>query len=150
MLGNGIEISLECLMRLKQVVATCLGFTEVQQDFANGDIYMLHSEFEYVPDNFPQNTRMLSILSNLKKVMDTPIYLHKENELTDESRTATETDELLVGGYFVDIILRIFGSSVDLASLNHIMLKIFLELLLIIVYKVNIESDDSFSMQPIN
>ena len=150
MLGNGIEISVENLMGLKQVVATCLGFTEVQQDFVNGDIYILHSEFEYIPDNFSQNTRMLSILSNLKKVMDTPVYFHKENDLTDESRTAAETDEPLVGGYFVDIILRMFGSSVDLASLNHIMLKNFLELLLITVYKVNIKSDGSFSNANIN
>ncbi|CAG8457974.1 9817_t:CDS:10 [Paraglomus occultum] len=143
MLGNGIEISVERLMKLKQVVATCLGFAEVQQDAVNGEIYILHSEFEYIPDNFSQNTRMLSILSNLKKVMDTPIYLQKENELTDESRTAAETDEPLVGGYFVDIILKMFCSSVDLASLNHIMLKIFLELILIIVYKHKIDDKES-------
>ncbi|KAF9934838.1 hypothetical protein FBU30_010811 [Linnemannia zychae] len=47
----------------------------------------------------------------------------------------------VVGTYFVDVILRFFGSETDLATLPPIRLKNWLELLLIVIYKYVKEVD---------
>lgn len=109
----------------------------------NGTLHLSYGELVYSPDDFTQNMVMISCLGNLKKVLDRPIYLKNSNGTNyfnnyNNSGTIEETnlEEDLAGGYFVDVVFSLINSSVDMSMLSHLMFKIWIELLLIIVYKV--------------
>nr|CAG8533934.1 14864_t:CDS:10 [Entrophospora candida] len=139
MLANGIEMNLEQIIKLKYFVAHNLGFTDSRIDNSNGVMSFHFGEFRYVPDDFTQNMMMVSILGNLKRVLDTPIYLNNDKEELEDGKASSE-NEMLAGGYFIEIVLAMFNSSADMTSLSHLMLKTWIELLLIIVYKHKIEN----------
>jgi hypothetical protein len=42
------------------------------------------------------------------------------------------------GVHFIDVVLKMMNSGIDLTKLGHMMLKAWLEIILIIVYKVYI------------
>ncbi|RIA95682.1 hypothetical protein C1645_872613 [Glomus cerebriforme] len=136
MLANGIEITQDQIIRLKYFVLIHLGFKKSKLETVNGKSNVLIGDFEYIPDDFAQNMIMISCLGNLKRVLDTPIYLKSSNNNVEDT---TEQEEELAGGIFVDIVLALFNSSVDMSTLSHLMLKNWIELLLIIVYKHKIE-----------
>ncbi|CAI2172830.1 1114_t:CDS:10 [Funneliformis geosporum] len=134
MLANGIEMTQEQITTLKYLVVTHLGFKNVKYEFVNGKLNLTSiGDFEYIPDDFTQNMMMISCLGNLKRVLDAPIYLKASNNAEPEQ------EEELAGVYFVDVVLGLFYSSVDMSTLSHLMLKSWIELLLIIVYKHKIE-----------
>ncbi|CAH1761786.1 14909_t:CDS:10 [Entrophospora sp. SA101] len=139
MLANGIEMNLEQIIKLKYFVAHNLGFIDSRIDNSNGVMSFHFGEFRYVPDDFTQNMMMVSILGNLKRVLDTPIYLNNDKEELEDGKASSE-NEMLAGGYFIEIVLAMFNSSADMTSLSHLMLKTWIELLLIIVYKHKIEN----------
>ncbi|CAG8481558.1 14612_t:CDS:10 [Funneliformis caledonium] len=134
MLANGIEMTQDQINRLKYLVLIHLGFKNAKLEFVNGKLDITSiGDFEYIPDDFTQNMMMISCLGNLKRVLDAPIYLKPSNNAEPEQ------EEELAGGYFVDVVLELFNSSVDMSTLSHLMLKSWIELLLIIVYKHKIE-----------
>ncbi|CAG8469401.1 8345_t:CDS:10, partial [Diversispora eburnea] len=119
MLANGIEINKEQIIKLKFVVVSNLGFTDY---------------------DFIQNMMMISCLGNLKKVLDRPIYLRNSNKTNNHINTEEiDLEDELAGGYFVDVIFSLINSSVDMSKLSHLMFKIWIELLLIVIYKHKIE-----------
>ncbi|KAG9290997.1 hypothetical protein G9A89_012869 [Geosiphon pyriformis] len=136
MLGNGIEISKQTLIQLKCIVMSNLGFANCR---LNLQLEVDYGDFKYAADDFSQNMMMITCLSNLKKILDTPIYLKLETEYIEDLKGSPELGDDLVGGYFVNVILNMFNSSIDMSILSHLMLKTWLELMLIIIYKHKIE-----------
>jgi len=137
MLANGIEMTQDQINKLKYLVSIRLGFKNSKLESVNGKLNVSIGDFEYIPDDFTQNMMMTSCLGNLKRVLDTPIYLKPSNNNVDDVKPISEQEEELAGGVFVDLVLALFNSSVDMTTLSHLMLKNWIELLLIIVYKVN-------------
>ncbi|CAG8570339.1 6834_t:CDS:10 [Dentiscutata erythropus] len=136
MLANGIEMTHDQITTLNYLIVSSLGFKNCILDTVDGVLSVHHGEFEYMPENFSQNMKMVSILGNLKRVLDTPIYLKSQN---DDDMVVIEDE--LAGSYFIDTVLAMVNSSVDMSSLSHLMLKTWIELLLIIVYKHKIVQD---------
>ncbi|EXX76329.1 hypothetical protein RirG_034110 [Rhizophagus irregularis DAOM 197198w] len=139
MLANGIEVTQDQIIKLKHLVLIHLGFKNSKLEMVNGKSNVSIGDFEYIPDDFAQNMIITSCLGNLKRVLDTPIYLKSSNNILEDTRLAAEQEEELAGGVFVDVVLALFNSSVDMSTLSHLMLKNWIELLLMIVYKHKIE-----------
>jgi hypothetical protein len=71
-----------------------------------------------------------------------PIYQqHHHHHYRRKSHRRHDENTPVVGTYFVDVILRFFGSETDLATLPAGRLKNWLELLLIVIYKYVKEVD---------
>ncbi|RGB35396.1 hypothetical protein C1646_623756 [Rhizophagus diaphanus] len=139
MLANGIEVTQDQIIKLKHLVLIHLGFKNSKLEIVNGKSNVSIGDFEYIPDDFAQNMIITSCLGNLKRVLDTPIYLKSSNNILEDTRLSAEQEEELAGGVFVDVVLALFNSSVDMSTLSHLMLKNWIELLLMIVYKHKIE-----------
>ncbi|CAG8454894.1 2892_t:CDS:10 [Ambispora gerdemannii] len=145
MVGNGTEITKSTAIELKRITMSCLGFTNCRVETNNGHLEINHGELQYTADDFSQNMMMIACLSNLKKILDTPINFKPEPDVAEEtsrsisSSSFDEQSEDLVGAFFVDVVLKMFNSSIDISTLSHLMLKNWIELMLIIVYKHKIE-----------
>ncbi|KAG0082348.1 hypothetical protein BGZ90_000025 [Linnemannia elongata] len=73
---------------------------------------------------------------------NTPVYQqHHHHHYRRKSHRRHDENTPVVGTYFVDVILRFFGSETDLATLPAGRLKNWLELLLIVIYKYVKEVD---------
>ncbi|KAF9905814.1 hypothetical protein EC991_001290 [Linnemannia zychae] len=71
-----------------------------------------------------------------------PVYQqHHHHHYRKKSHRRHDENRPVVGTYFVDVILRFFGSETDLATLPAGRLKNWLELLLIVIYKYVKEVD---------
>ncbi|RIB13957.1 hypothetical protein C2G38_2097116 [Gigaspora rosea] len=136
MLANGIEMTYDQITKLNYLIVSNLGFKNCRLDTVDGVLMVHLGEFEYTPEDFSQNMKMVSILGNLKRVLDTPIYLKSQN---DDDMVVVEDE--MAGSYFIDAVLAMVNSPVYMSSLSHIMLKTWIELLLIIVYKHKIVLD---------
>ncbi|CAG8439334.1 7443_t:CDS:10, partial [Ambispora leptoticha] len=147
MVGNGIEITKQEVIELKCITMSCLGFINCRVENNNDQPEINHGEFKYTADDFSQNMMMIACLGNLKKILDTPIYFMSDPDVAEEisrsislsSSTIVEQNEKFVSACFVDMVLKMFNSSVDMSTLSHLMLKNWIELMLIIVYKHKIE-----------
>src|ERR1043166_8240581 len=129
MLANGIEITHNQTIRLKYLVLIHLGFKNSSLELVNSKLNVSIGDFEYIPDDFTQNMMMISCLGNLKRVLDTPIFLKSSNNNIDDARPLAKQEEELAGGEFIDVVLALFNSSVDMSTLSHLMLKDWIELL---------------------
>ncbi|CAG8726866.1 4707_t:CDS:2, partial [Gigaspora rosea] len=100
MLANGIEMTYDQITKLNYLIVSNLGFKNCRLDTVDGVLMVHLGEFEYTPEDFSQNMKMVSILGNLKRVLDTPIYLKSQN---DDDMVVVEDE--MAGSYFIDAVL---------------------------------------------
>ncbi|CAG8469547.1 17843_t:CDS:10, partial [Acaulospora morrowiae] len=147
MLANGIDIKQDHLFIMKYLVVKNLGFADCKLELINGSNNLSYGELKYSPEDFTQNMMMVSCLGNLKRVLDTPIYLRSTDVVSEDAVVLSEGEDELLGGFFVDVVFALFNSSVDMSKLSHITLKMWIELLLIIVYKHKIEDRNNKGLE---
>ncbi|KAI7862227.1 hypothetical protein BDF14DRAFT_1858334 [Spinellus fusiger] len=144
MLSHHLEISQEQLTRIKFLLVEHMGFTNCQRYSNSSNVWVVtFDELHYDPKDAAQESIMISCSRGLKQIMDGFSALSPEtvvsiaSDILDQNRLKL-TEKTSPGIQFIDVVLRIFDSSIDLAKIKHIILKAWLEIVLIIVYKHNI------------
>jgi hypothetical protein len=108
--------------------------------------YKHHDEDHHHSHKHTGDSRMAQSTGSQKNPYHTnhniPVYQqHHHHHYRRKSHRRQDENTLVVGTYFVDVILRFFGSETDLATLPAGRLKNWLELLLIVIYKYVKEVD---------
>ncbi|KAG0260526.1 hypothetical protein BG011_001847 [Mortierella polycephala] len=107
-----------------------------------------HSQQNYGPANHQQGStsqknqqQQQEYYSRRRRNAPQLYQQHHHQHYRRNPHRRQEGDTPVVGTYFVDVILRFFGSETDLSTLPAGRLKNWLELLLIVVYKFVKEAD---------
>ncbi|CAO3591912.1 unnamed protein product [Absidia cylindrospora] len=143
MLSNHLSIDLVQISRLKLLLVVHMGFQNCQRYNVSGE-WIVDFGILHVQTDDPMSSAMLtSCTRGLKKVMDSFSPLPAETVAT-MAPDVLERNKLKLaensspGVHFIDVALKLFNSGVDLTALNHIIIKSWLEIILIVVYKHNI------------
>ncbi|KAI9311467.1 hypothetical protein BX666DRAFT_929792 [Dichotomocladium elegans] len=143
MLANHVPVDTIQISRLKYILVDFMGFSNCQRYAASGEWIVSFGDLSYDYTNALHCTCILSASRGLKKVLDSfaPLPAETVASMTPE---ALEQNRLRLaensspGVHFIDVVLKLFNSGVDLTKLNHMLLKIWLETTLIVMYKHNI------------
>jgi hypothetical protein len=141
MLSNHLSIEPEQISRLKLVLVQQMGFTECQLFHDGGEVTIEFGPLKYNPKDPARVAIMISSVRGLKKIMDSFAPLSAETVATLASDSIEQnkvnlSENSSPGVHFIDIVLKMMNSGVDLTKLGHMMLKAWLEIVLIVVYKV--------------
>lgn len=143
MLANNLDLNAAQLSKVKFVLVKYMGFRDPERsNIGHIDEWRVQfGDFVYTPNDVSQSTMVMSCVRGMKKVLDNFTPMTHDNaaavgsEVIDPSRQNTQNSP---GTALVDVVLKLFNSGVDLTSLSHLMLKAWLELVLILVYKVTL------------
>ncbi|KAL1919528.1 uncharacterized protein VTP21DRAFT_2221 [Calcarisporiella thermophila] len=165
MVANGVPISPVDFSRVKYSVVTAVGFTNCRGSFAAGSYQIGFGPLEFRPGDFSQHTMLAAFVFNVKRVLDSvasttvatgrvvneanamvsmisgkeeslPQPQNQQQQYNIRKKLNTEDGP---GMMFLDVVLKLFNSEVDLTKLDQLMLKGWLELILIIIYKYKVE-----------
>ncbi|KAI9029113.1 hypothetical protein CLU79DRAFT_736311 [Phycomyces nitens] len=141
MLSNHISITTTQISRFKLILVEQMGFNNCGRfEDASDESVVTFGEFCYDPKDTSQDAMMISTSRGLKKVMDSFSPLPAEtvasmpSDLLEQNRLKL-TENSSPGIHFIDVVLKMFNSSVDLTKVSHNIVKIWLEIILIVVYK---------------
>ncbi|KAG1715706.1 hypothetical protein ID866_1469 [Astraeus odoratus] len=137
MMESGSEVDILTLLKLKLHLAKVLGFTDVEAIATPGGkaFFIRFEQLETMPAScFP-------CVHALPRILDAP----HDFELPPSVMGSSLVDEdkpchVLIGTVFVDLVLAIMCSSLDLLALPVLTLKNLLEALLIITFKHDFDS----------
>ncbi|KAI8096918.1 uncharacterized protein BX664DRAFT_257113 [Halteromyces radiatus] len=145
MLSHHQSIDLVQMSRLKLLLVVNMGFDNCQRFNAanSGEWVVTFGVMHFDPDDAQQSAMMTNCTRGLKKVMDSFAPLPAETVATMAPEVLERNKLKLAensspGVHFIDVALKLFTSGTKLTSLNHIILKSWLETILIVVYKHNI------------
>lgn len=142
MAGSNLSISLLQLSRIKYCVVKNMGFQNCEKFHTSGTILeVTYANLVFKADDFSQVSMVLACTRGLKKILDHFTPVNPESiaaigvDAIDKFKAGLN-ENINYGNQFVDVVFKLFNSGVDLTQLSHLMLKIWLELILIVVYKV--------------
>ncbi|KAI8582823.1 hypothetical protein K450DRAFT_224983 [Umbelopsis ramanniana AG] len=144
MAGSNLSISLLQLSRFKYCVVKSMGFQNCEKFHTSGTILeVTFANLVFKAEDFSQVSMVLACTRGLKKILDHFTPVNPESiaaigvDAVDKFKAGLN-ENINYGDQFVDVVFKMFNSGVDLTQLSHLMLKIWLELILIVVYKHNI------------
>ncbi|KAI9498426.1 hypothetical protein BDB00DRAFT_754914 [Zychaea mexicana] len=143
MLGSNLPVDTVQISRLKYILVDCMGFNNCRRYVTSGEWVVTFGSMTYDPANPLQNSFLIAASRGLKKIMDSFAPLPAETvasmapDVLEQNRVEL-AENSSPGVHFIDVVLKLFNSGVDVTSLNHMMLKIWLETILIVMYKHNI------------
>ncbi|KAI7849649.1 hypothetical protein BDC45DRAFT_546878 [Circinella umbellata] len=143
MLGSHLPVDTVQISRLKYILVDCMGFNDCRRYVVSGEWVVTFGNISYDSSNSLQNTFLIAASRGLKKIMDSFAPLPAETvasmapDVLERNRVEL-AENSSPGVHFIDVVLKLFNSGVDVAGLNHMMLKIWLETILIVMYKHNI------------
>jgi hypothetical protein len=141
MAASNLSISLLQLSRIKYCVVKSMGFQNCEKFHTSGTILVTYSNLVFKADDFSHVSMIFACTRGLKKVLDNFTPVNPESiaaigvDAIDKFKAGLN-ENINYGDQFVDVVFKMFNSGVDLTQLSHLMLKIWLELILIVVYKV--------------
>jgi hypothetical protein len=141
MLSNHLSIEPAQISRLKFILVQQMNFQQCQLFNEGGDITIEFGPLRYNPKDPARVAVMISCIRGLKKIMDSFAPLPAETVATMaadafEQSKMDLSENSSPGVHFIDVVLKMMNSGVDLTQLGHMMLKAWLEIVLIVVYKV--------------
>ncbi|KAI9262296.1 hypothetical protein BDA99DRAFT_438784 [Phascolomyces articulosus] len=143
MLGSHLPVDTVQISRLKYILVDCMGFNDCRRYATSGEWIVTFGSMTYDSSNPLQNAFLIAASRGLKKIMDSFAPLPAETvasmapDVLERNRIEL-AENSSPGVHFIDVVLKLFNSGVDVAGLNHMMLKIWLETILIVMYKHNI------------
>jgi len=144
MVASNPSITLLQLSRLKFCVVRSMGFQNCEKFHTSGTtLEVTFANLVYKADDFSQVSMVMACARGLKKVLDSFTPVNPESiaaigfDVVDKVKAGLN-ENINYGSHFVDVVFKMFDSGVDLAQLSHLMLKIWLELILLVVYKHDI------------
>lgn len=143
MLSNHLSIEPSQISRLKFILVQQMNFQNCQLFNDGGEITVEFGLLKYNPKDPARVAVMISCIRGLKKIMDSFAPLPAETVAAMASDSLEQSrmnlsENSSPGVHFIDVVLKMMNSGVDLTKLGHMMLKAWLEIVLIVVYKVNI------------
>lgn len=141
MLANHLAINTVQMSRLKYVFVSLMGFEDCQRYSVSGEWHVSFGNMSFDPSLPAQSAFVTACSRSLKKVMDSFAPLPAETvasmapEVLERNRVEL-AENSSPGVHFIDVVVKLFNSGIDLTTLNHMTLKIWLETILIVVYKV--------------
>lgn len=143
MLSNHLSIEPSQISRLKFILVQQMGFQNCQMFNDGGEITVEFGLLKYNPKDPSRVAVMISCIRGLKKIMDSFAPLPAETVAAMASDSLEQSrmnlsENSSPGVHFIDVVLKMMNSGVDLTKLGHMVLKAWLEIVLIVVYKVNI------------
>lgn len=140
MVGNSLDIANGHLLRLKYFLVKSMGFNDCVLKRIGPQRYELSfGDLSSNTDDFWNIGVLMASVRGMKRALDNFTPLKEEtvaavgSAIIDEARQLNESS---IGSVFVEVVLKMFNSGIDLTNLSHFMLRSWLELVLIIVYKV--------------
>lgn len=146
MLSNHLSIEHAQIFRLKFILVQLMDFQNCQLFNDGGEITIDFGLLKYNPKDSTRVAVMVSCIRGLKRIMDSFAPLPAETVATLASDSIEQnkmnlSENSSPGVHFIDVVLKMVNSGLDLIQLGHMMLKAWLEIILIVVYKVNIIRD---------
>lgn len=146
LLSNHLSIEPAQILRLKFVLVQQMGFENCQLFNDGGEITIEYGSLNYNPKDPAKVAVMISCVRGLKKIMDSFAPLPAETVATMASDSLEQSrmnlsENSSPGVHFIDVVLKMMNSGVDLTKLGHMVLKAWLEIVLIVIYKVCIFVD---------
>lgn len=143
MLSNHLSIEPSQISRLKFILVQQMNFQNCQLFNDGGEITVEFGLLKYNPKDPARVAVMISCIRGLKKIMDSFAPLPAETVAAMASDSLEQSrmnlsENSSPGVHFIDVVLKMMNSGVDLTKLGHMMLKAWLEIVLIVVYKVNL------------
>ncbi|KAL9542636.1 hypothetical protein MBANPS3_008515 [Mucor bainieri] len=146
MLSNHLSIEPAQMARLKLVLVQQMHFEHCQlfdDGAGGGDMTVEFGVLKYNPKDPARVAVMMACIRGLKKIMDSFAPLPAETVAAMASDSLEHLSENSSPGvHFIDVVLKMMNSGVDLTKLGHMMLKAWLEIVLIVVYKHDILDRD--------
>lgn len=141
MLSNHLSIEPAQIYRLKFILVQQMDFQNCQLFNDGGEITIDFGLLKYNPKDPSRVAVMISCIRGLKKIMDSFAPLPAETVATLASDSFEQnkmnlSENSSPGVHFIDVVLKMVNSGLDLTQLGHMMLKAWLEIILIVVYKV--------------
>lgn len=141
LLSNHLSIEPAQILRLKFVLVQQMGFQQCQLFNDGGEITIEYGPLKYNPKDPARVAVMISCIRGLKKIMDSFAPLPAETVATMASDSLEQnrmnlSENSSPGIHFIDVVLKMMNSGVDLTKLGHMVLKAWLEIVLIVIYKV--------------
>ena len=137
MISSGIAVDRTSLLKIKHQLVRLLGFqTSSMIPTANGrSFHIRFTDFESIPET------SLICLNDLMLVLDSAQPYELAPSMMGGPFAEDETTApLLIGSVFVDVLIELYVSSEDMASLPFITSKNALKSLIIILYKHDFDS----------
>lgn len=149
MLSNHLSIEIAQIYRLKFILVQLMDFQNCQFFNDGGEISIDFGLLKYNPKDPTRVAVMVSCIRGLKKIMDSFAPLPAETVATLASDSIEQnkvnlSENSSPGVHFIDVVLKMVNSGLDLIQLGHMMLKAWLEIILIVVYKVKDILDNFF------
>ncbi|KAI7905963.1 uncharacterized protein BX663DRAFT_247143 [Cokeromyces recurvatus] len=143
MLSKHLSVEPTQIYRLKFVLVQYMNFQNCQLINNGGDITVEFGILKYNPRNPSQVAMMTACIRGLKKIMDSFAPLAAETVASMASESLEQNKMNLAensspGVHFIDVVLKMMNSGIELTKLGHLLLKAWLEIVLIIVYKHDI------------
>lgn len=147
MLSNHLSVDSIQISRLKYALVHLMGFQDCSRFNSSGEWVVTFGNLAYDPRDPAQNSVMMACSRSLKKVMDSFAPLPAETVASMASdvleRNRLELAENSSPGvHFIDVVLQLFNFNVDVSRMSHMVLRTWLEVVLVMVYKVT----DAFYM----
>lgn len=141
MLSNHLSIEPAQISRLKFILVQQMDFQNCQLFNDGGEITVEFGLLKYNPKDPARVAVMISCIRGLKKIMDSFAPLPAETVAAMASDSLEQSrmnlsENSIPGVHFIDVVLKMMNSGIDLTKLGHMMLKAWLEIVLIVVYKV--------------
>ncbi|KAL7315393.1 hypothetical protein PS15m_004620 [Mucor circinelloides] len=143
MLSNHLSIEPAQISRLKFILVQQMDFQNCQLFNDGGEITVEFGLLKYNPKDPARVAVMISCIRGLKKIMDSFAPLPAETVAAMASDSLEQSrmnlsENSSPGVHFIDVVLKMMNSGIDLTKLGHMMLKAWLEIVLIVVYKHDI------------
>jgi hypothetical protein len=137
MVADSVPIDPWDLVKLKFHVAIGLGFRDakLRESMPPGSLEVSYGELD--PKD---SSALMTCLSGLKRVLDVSKQISWPRMSSD-----AEPMRELVGAVFVEVVVRVICSDIDLAKLPYLPLRDLLDCLLIVVYKHELQSKTAHS-----
>lgn len=143
MLSNHLSIELSQISRLKFIVVQQMDFQDCQLFNDGGEITIDFGPLNFNSKSPSRVAVMLACVRGLKKIMDSFAPLPAETVATLASDSVEQnkvnlSENSSPGVHFIDVVLKMMNSGIDMTKLGQMMLKAWLEIVLIVVYKVKL------------
>ncbi|CAO3615313.1 unnamed protein product [Cunninghamella echinulata] len=147
MLSNHLSIDLTQISRLKLLLVVHMGFQNCERYNTSGDWEVSFGIMQYNTEDTLQTAMMTACSRGLKKIMDSFAPLPAETvaamapEILEQNKLKL-TENSSPGVHFIDVVLKLFTSGIELTKINQIILKSWLDTILIVIHKHNILDND--------
>jgi hypothetical protein len=136
MLAQHVPISSTDLCTFKYLIALHMGFSNCFVRRVRQEVQFEMLSFD--PSNMRQRSIIFASLSGINRLLDVYQILKNPHSPTlPSSKDWIEDEQLVLGSFFIDIVIRALASDVDMTLMDDAMLRCWIESFIVTIYKVS-------------